>query len=108
MGFQTRDGLKNFLENTWNKTSIRTQLWFLSHIVCHSFQVCELHNEVSPQSVFKWWSWHLGQINKKGLTLKPTWWNKGLSKAYLSTLNLRRIMVYLFTEAYLPTYLSLG
>jgi hypothetical protein len=62
-------------------------------MVCHSFQVCKLHNEVGALSVFKRWSWHLGQTNKKGLTLKATWWKKGLSKAYLSTLSLSSTMV---------------
>jgi hypothetical protein len=72
-------------------------LILLSHIVCHGFQVYKLHNEVGAPSVFKMWSWHLEQTNKKGLTLKAMWWKKRLFKAYLFTLSQNNYMVYLFT-----------
>jgi len=35
------------------KLQLRMQLQFLSHIVCHSFQVCKLHNEVGAKVIFK-------------------------------------------------------
>jgi hypothetical protein len=37
------------------------------------------------------------KLIKKGLTLKAMWWKKGLFKAYLSTLSLSNITIYLFT-----------
>jgi hypothetical protein len=55
------------------KLQLRMQLQFLSHIVCHSFQVCKLHNEVGAKVIFKTWSWHIGQTNNKSSTLKAMW-----------------------------------
>jgi hypothetical protein len=97
MGFQTRKGLNFFLQNIWDKILTRVQLYFYPILFVIAFKFVNYIMKLVHQVFSKGENRHLGQTNKKVLTLMATCWKKGLFQAYLSTLSLSSMMVYLFT-----------